>query len=83
MPQRYVLPYVKIIMDIGSWWATRYLDPLFAYIVIAGGALMGLTLAAQILISLWEMWVDPVKAWLSFVRSRSADIAVARHRHYR
>jgi hypothetical protein len=53
-----VLPYVTIIMDIGSWWATKYLDPTFAYIVIAGGALMGLALASQILISLWEMWID-------------------------
>jgi len=29
--------------------------------VIAGGALMGVALAAQILISLWEMWVAPLK----------------------
>jgi hypothetical protein len=56
-----VLPYVTIVMDIGSWWATAYFDPTFAYIVIAGGALMGAALAAQILISLWEMWVEPLK----------------------
>ena len=57
-----ILPYVTIIMDIGSqWWATKYLDPTFAYIVIAGGALMGLALAAQILISLWEMWIEPLR----------------------
>ena len=56
-----ILPYVTIIMDIGSWWATKYLDPTFAYIVIAGGALMGLALASQILISLWEMWIEPLR----------------------
>jgi hypothetical protein len=56
-----ILPYVTIIMDIGSWWATKYLDPTFAYIVIAGGALMGLALASQILISLWEMWIAPLR----------------------
>ena len=34
------------MMDIGSWWFTKYLDPAFAYVVITGGACMGLALAA-------------------------------------
>ena len=49
------LPFIAIWMDIGSWWFTKY-QPVFAYTVIIGGALMGAALAAQILISLWEMW---------------------------
>ena len=53
------LPYLSIIMDIGSWWVTKYYDPAFAYIVILGGALMGLTLACQIFVSLWDMWIVP------------------------
>ncbi|MGD0023271.1 MAG: hypothetical protein ABSC37_01405 [Xanthobacteraceae bacterium] len=58
-----VVPYLAILMDIGSWWFTKYLDPtFFAYIVIGGGACTGLALAAQIFISLWEMWIDSVKA---------------------
>ena len=56
-----VFPYLTIIMDIGSWWLTKYFDPAFAYVVLIGGAGMGLALAAQILISLWEMWIDLVK----------------------
>jgi len=53
-----VVPYLSILMDIGSWWFTKYVDPaFFAYVVVAGGACMGLALAAQILISLWEMWI--------------------------
>ena len=56
-----VVPYLTILMDIGSWWLTKYLDPAFAYVVIAGGACMGLALAAQILIALWEMWIEPFK----------------------
>lgn len=51
-----VLPYVAIWADIGSWWLTK-LDPPFAYVVLVGGALMGASLALQILIPLWEMWV--------------------------
>ena len=43
-----VVPYLTILMDIGSWWFTKYLDPaFFAYVVVAGGACMGLALAAQ------------------------------------
>ena len=64
-----VLPYVTIVMDIGSWWATEYFSPIFAYIVIGGGALMGLALASQILISLWEMWIDPLKRGFRVVRT--------------
>lgn len=50
------IPFIAIWMDIGSWWFTRF-EPFFAYTVIAGGVLMGLSLAAQILISLWEIWL--------------------------
>jgi hypothetical protein len=59
-----VLPYLTIIADIGSWWATKYYDPLFAYIVILGGAFMGLALACQIFVSLWDMWIVPLKAYM-------------------
>jgi len=49
------IPFLAIWLDIGSWWFTKH-DPLFAYIVIAGGVLMGLSLALQIGISLYDMW---------------------------
>jgi hypothetical protein len=49
------VPYLAIWADIGSWWVTKY-EPIFAIVVIVGGGLMGLALAAQIAISLWEMW---------------------------
>lgn len=52
------LPYAAIWADIGSWWLTK-LAPVFAYVVLIGGALMGISLAMQILIPLWEMWVRP------------------------
>jgi hypothetical protein len=57
-----VVPYLAIITDIGSWWATKYYDPVFAYTVIIGGAFMGLAMACQILVSLWDMWIAPVTA---------------------
>ena len=64
-----VFPYVTILADIGSWWFTKYLDPaFFAYVVLTGGAGMGLALAAQILISLWEMWIPPLDTALGWLR---------------
>lgn len=49
------IPFLAIWLDIGSWWFTKH-DPMFAYIVIGGGVLMGLSLALQIGISFYEMW---------------------------
>jgi hypothetical protein len=66
-----VVPYLAIIMDIGSWWATKYYDPVFAYIVLIGGAFMGLAMACQILVSLWDMWVAPLSV---FVRAKPKEI---------
>ena len=68
--------YLSIVMDIGSWWGTNYLEPLFAYIVIAGGVLMGLALAAQIFISLRQMWAASLKAAFKSVRDEYRE---ARH----
>lgn len=62
------LPYVAIWADIGAWWITKY-QPVFAYIVIIGGGVMGLALAAQILISLWEMWFKKASPAPADVRS--------------
>lgn len=49
------IPFLAIWLDIGSWWVTKH-DPIFAYIVIGGGALMGLSLALQIELSFYDMW---------------------------
>jgi cytochrome c553 len=65
-----VVPYLTIVLDIGSWWLTKYLDPaFFAYVVIVGGVCMGLALGAQVLIALWEMWVVPLGKAISARRS--------------
>ena len=61
------IPYLTIIVDIGSWWLTKYLSPTFAYVVLVSGGGMGLALAVQIFIPLWEMWVDLVKAGLAVI----------------
>lgn len=52
-----VVPYLAILADISSWWFTKFTPVFFGYVVVIGGAIWGLALAAQILISLWEMWL--------------------------
>jgi hypothetical protein len=49
------VPFVSIILDIASWYLTK-LWPGFAWIVMISGGFMGLSFAAQMLISLWQMW---------------------------
>ena len=49
------VPFLAIWADIGSWWITKY-EPFFAIIVVVGGAFMGLALAVQVVVSLWQMW---------------------------
>jgi len=50
-----VIPFAAIAVDIGSWWLTHW-KPLFAYAVVIGGALTGVCIAFQILMSLYQMW---------------------------
>ena len=65
-----IAPYLAIVMDIGSWWVTKYYSRVFAYVVLLGGAFMGLSLACQILLSLWEMWIEPLTAAAQNFRKR-------------
>lgn len=62
-----VLPYLAIVADIGSWWLTHFF-PVFGIVVVIGGIVMALALAAQIVISLWEMWLPA-----PWARDRSAQ----------
>jgi hypothetical protein len=60
-----VVPFLAILLDILSWYATKII-PGFSYVVIASGGLMGLSLAGQILISIYQMWfykpkVEPIE----------------------
>lgn len=51
-----VTPFAAIVLDIGSWWFTKY-QPLFALTVIIGGTVMGIAFGVQIIFSLYEIWV--------------------------
>lgn len=50
-----VLPFAGMFADILAWFLTKW-DPVYAYVVVVAGAVLGLSLSAQILISLYQLW---------------------------
>ena len=50
------LPFIAIAMDIGSMWLTKFISPFFAYTVILGGVLTGISFVIFFFGSLYDMW---------------------------
>jgi len=49
------VPFVAIVLDIGSWYLTK-LNPNFAWIIYVGGIGMGLSFAYMWFVSMYQMW---------------------------
>jgi hypothetical protein len=49
------LPMLAILLDIGSWWLARYVEP-FIYVIAAAGAVFGAAYGLQILCILCSLW---------------------------
>lgn len=61
VPRKYkytaiVMPYLFLLIDIASWWATK-LNPHFALMVIIAGAGLGLSFAFMWCVSMYQMWI--------------------------
>jgi hypothetical protein len=50
-----VSPMLAVFVDVLSWFLTKW-DPLYAGIVIIAGGILGLSMALQIVISLYQIW---------------------------
>lgn len=50
-----VIPFAAMLLDVLSWFITKSI-PEFAYVVVGSGALMGISMGMQILISVYQMW---------------------------
>lgn len=50
-----VIPFAAMLLDVVSWFITKAI-PEFAYVVVASGALMGISMGTQILLSVYQMW---------------------------
>jgi len=51
-------PFAFLIVDVASWWLTKY-DPVFAWLTIIGGFAYSLASTIMIFTSLWQMWITP------------------------
>jgi hypothetical protein len=50
-----VIPFAAMLIDVVSWFITKS-TPSFGYVVIFSGALMGISMGLQILLSIYQMW---------------------------
>lgn len=50
-----VSPMIAVFVDVLSWFLTKW-DSHYAMVVIVAGAVLGFSMAAQILISLYQIW---------------------------
>ena len=50
-----VIPFFAMLLDVLSWFITKWFAG-FAYVVVLSGALMGLSMGVQILLSIFQMW---------------------------
>lgn len=50
-----VLPFLAVSIDIGSWYLTK-INTAFAWAVIIGGVVMGLSFAFQWIVSMYQLW---------------------------
>lgn len=50
-----VTPFAAILADILAWFLTKW-DPVYAWVVVIAGAVMGAAFTLQILISLYQLW---------------------------
>ncbi|EQD26281.1 conserved hypothetical protein, membrane [mine drainage metagenome] len=49
-----VVPFVAMVIDIATWYLTKW-DPIYAYTVVVAGAVLGLSWAIQIFVSLYQI----------------------------
>jgi cytochrome c553 len=56
-----VLPFVALVLDVGSWYFTKIYHP-FAWLVMLGGAFIGLSFAFMWLVSMYQLWFSRVPA---------------------
>jgi hypothetical protein len=56
-----ILPFVALVLDVGSWYFTKLYHP-FAWVVMAGGGFIGLSFAFMWLVSMYQLWFSRAPA---------------------
>ena len=66
------LPFVSLVLDIGSWYFTKLFHPFAGVVMIAGGV-MGLSFAFMWAVSMWQLWIGRPPA--AITRRKPDEIA--------
>ncbi|BCX80990.1 hypothetical protein MIT9_P0568 [Methylomarinovum caldicuralii] len=64
------MPFIFQMTDIASWWLTK-LSPHFAWLVVAGGAGMAMSFVFMWIVSMYEMWIVPLRDRSGTIRTES------------
>jgi hypothetical protein len=67
-----VLPFVSLVLDIGSWYFTKLFQP-FAWVVMIAGGIMGLSFAFMWAVSMWQLWFGRPPA--AIARRKADEVA--------
>ncbi|MGD2270663.1 MAG: hypothetical protein PVI06_09715 [Desulfobacterales bacterium] len=51
-----ILPFVGVVLDLGSVWLKIYIHPAFFWLHIPGGMLFGVVFAVDAVLILWQLW---------------------------
>ena len=51
-----ILPFVGVLLDIATMWLKAFISPLFFWLHVPGGGLLGIVFAIVSVRALWEMW---------------------------
>jgi hypothetical protein len=66
------LPFVCLMLDIGSWYFTKLFHPFAGVVMIAGGV-MGLSFAFMWAVSMWQLWFGRPPA--AIARRKAVEVA--------
>ncbi|MBW2409209.1 MAG: hypothetical protein JRF72_05385 [Deltaproteobacteria bacterium] len=51
-----ILPFGGVLLDITAMWLKAFISPLFFWLHVPGGGLLGIVFAIVSVRALWEMW---------------------------
>ena len=66
------LPFVSLVLDIGSWYFTKLYHP-FGWVVMIAGGVMGLSFTFMWVVSMYQMWLGRPPA--AVARRKAGEIA--------
>ena len=49
-------PFLALLIDVSSWYMVKIYHP-FAYLTMAGGAMLGLSFGFMWVVSMYQMWI--------------------------